>query len=109
MLYKLSDPRYNTMMMHLKMLVREMQQDPLYKVDTYHGIGQRIGCKEVVRVGIRGKVYMKDKYLPAIAEKLGALLEKHHWKFAGSIQRLCGIDYYIVPDWGFWAQEDREP
>lgn len=105
MTFTMSDERFQTMLAHFKMLVRELQQDPLYKVDCYQLALKINKIVRVVRVGIRGKVFMKDRYLPELAEKMRILLEKHHWKFQGSTQRLCGIDYYLSPDWDFWQKQ----
>ena len=98
--HKLSDERYKTMMASGDLIVNELKKDPLYQVDSYPWIGRTI--KKVIRVRIANKVYMLDRYLPDLGEKLGKLLEEHHWKWKDSYQRLCGMEYFIVPDWEYW-------
>lgn len=90
-----------------KLIVRSLQADPLYKVDGYWTMMGRNVNGYCVRVGISDKVFMMERYLPELAEKLGALLEQHHWKFGNSVQKLCGMEYYIYPDWSFWHEYDQ--
>lgn len=100
--YNLSSERYHCMIASCKMIVRGLQSNSLYAVDDFRWERPHSSLEHVIRVRIAGKVYMMDRYLPAIAEELGKLLELHHWKFKNSVQKLCGIEYYIAPDWNYW-------
>lgn len=104
----LDDVVWNTMMAEAKLIVRGLQKDPLYEADMHRWVNKYNKVTECIRVRIKGKVYMLDKYLPEIARKLCALLEAHHWKFQGSSQKLLGMMYFISPDWDYWIEVDRK-
>jgi hypothetical protein len=84
------------------MICRELSCEPMLIVNHRPYIQRTRRIEHVIEVGIKGKVYMKDRYLPRIGEKLGELLEKYHWKFGNSFETRCFIRYYISPDWEYW-------